>query len=69
TGIAAVKSGAWFSDVAQESSTEGELGMIALIKAMKTGKGSGSQNPVAKLPNNGIVTASNANKFDGEWPG
>jgi len=30
--------------------------MIALIKAMKTGKGSGSQNPVAKLPNNGIVT-------------
>ena len=49
--------------------TEGQLGMIALIKAMKTGKSSGSQNPVAKLPNNGIVIASNANKFDGEWPG
>jgi ribose transport system substrate-binding protein len=69
TGIAAVKSGAWFSDVAQEPATEGELGMIALIKAMKTGKGSGSENPVSKLPNNGIVTASNASKFDGEWPG
>ena len=69
TGIAAVKSGAWFADVAQLPATEGELGMIALIKAMKTGKGSGSQNPVAKLPNNGIVTKANANKFSGEWPG
>jgi len=69
TGIAAVKSGAWFADVAQLPATEGELGMLALIKAMKTGKGSGSQNPVAKLPNNGIVTKANANKFSGEWPG
>jgi ribose transport system substrate-binding protein len=69
TGIAAVKSGAWFADVAQLPATEGELGMIALVKAMKTGKGSGSQNPVAKLPNNGIVTQANASKFNGEWPG
>jgi ribose transport system substrate-binding protein len=69
TGIAAVKSGAWFADVAQLPATEGELGMIALVKAMKTGKGSGSQNPVAKLPDNGIVTKSNAGKFTGEWPG
>jgi len=69
TGIAAVKSGAWFADVAQLPATEGELGMIALVKAMKTGKGSGSQNPVAKLPNSGIVTKSNASKFNGEWPG
>jgi len=69
TGIAAVKSGAWFADVAQLPATEGELGMIALVKAMKTGKGSGSQNPVAKLPNNGIVTQANASNFNGEWPG
>jgi ribose transport system substrate-binding protein len=69
TGIAAVKSGAWFADVAQLPATEGELGMIALIKAMKTGKGSGSENPVAKLPNNGIVTKANAGQFNGEWPG
>ncbi|MGH9020646.1 MAG: sugar ABC transporter substrate-binding protein [Acidimicrobiales bacterium] len=69
TGIAAVKSGAWYSDVAQLPATEGQLGMIALIKALKTGKNSGSQNPVAKLPNNGIVIASNAGKFTGEWPG
>jgi ribose transport system substrate-binding protein len=69
TGISAVKAGTWFADVAQLPATEGELGMIALIKAMKTGKSSGSQNPVAKLPNNGIVTQANASKFNGEWPG
>jgi len=50
TGIAAVKSGAWFADVAQLPATEGELGMIALIKAMKTGKGSGSQNRSPNCP-------------------
>lgn len=76
TGIAAVKSGAWFADVAQMPATEGQLGMIALIKAMKnphfTGKHAfkgKSQNPVAKLPNHGIVTKANASKFNGEWPG
>ena len=69
TGISAVKAGTWFADVAQMPATEGQMGMIALIKAMTTGKGSGSQNPVAKLPNNGVVTASNAGKFNGEWPG
>ncbi|MGH3733135.1 MAG: sugar ABC transporter substrate-binding protein [Acidimicrobiales bacterium] len=69
TGIAAVKSGAWFADVAQAPASEGELGMEALIKAMKTGKNSKAENPVAAFPNNGVVTASNASKFVGQWPG
>ena len=75
-GIAAVKSGAWFADVAQMPATEGQLGMITLIKAMKNPYFKGkkafkgrAQNPVAKLPNNGIVTKANANKFNAEWPG
>ncbi len=68
-GLAAVKGGTWFADVAQAPATEGQLGMIALVKAMKTGKGSGSQNPVAKLPDNGILTQSTVSKFVAEWPG
>jgi ribose transport system substrate-binding protein len=68
-GVAALKSGAWFADVAQMPATEGQLGMIALVKAMKTGKSSGSQNPVAKLPDNGILTQANVGKFTAEWPG
>jgi ribose transport system substrate-binding protein len=68
-GIAGVKSGAWFADVAQMPATEGQLGMIALVKAMKTGKGSGSQNPVAALPDKGILTQADLGKFVAEWPG
>lgn len=68
-GVVALKSGAWFADVAQMPATEGELGMIALVKALKTGKGSGSENPVAKLPDNGILTKANVNTFTAEWPG
>jgi ribose transport system substrate-binding protein len=70
-GVAQLKSGTgpWFADVLQMPSTEGQLGMIALVKALKTGKGSGSQNPVAGLPDNGILTPQNAGKFNGEWPG
>jgi ribose transport system substrate-binding protein len=68
-GLAGVKSGAWFADVAQAPATEGQEGMIALVKAMKTGKGSGAENPVAALPDNGILTKSDVSKFTAEWPG
>jgi ribose transport system substrate-binding protein len=68
-GVAALKSGAWFADVAQLPATEGELGMIALVKALKTGKNSGSENPVAALPDNGILTKANSSKFTAQWPG
>ena len=64
-----MKSGAWFADVAQAPATEGQEGMIALAKAMKTGKGSGAENPVAALPDKGILTKSDVSKFTAEWPG
>ena len=28
-----------------------------------------TQNPVADLPNQGVVTKANADQFTGEWPG
>jgi ribose transport system substrate-binding protein len=68
-GVAALKTSTWFADVAQMPATEGQLGMIALVKALKTGKSSGTQNPVAKLPNNGILLPGNIGKFTAEWPG
>lgn len=68
-GVTALKSGAWFADVAQMPATEGQLGMSMLITAMKTGKKLGSKNPVAALSNNGILTKANVNKFTAEWPG
>lgn len=68
-GVAGVKAGTWFSDVAQAPASEGSLGMIALIKAIKTGKSSGAVNPVSELPNGGLVTKSTAKLFTAEWPG
>jgi ribose transport system substrate-binding protein len=70
-GVAQLKSGTgpWTADVLQMPAMEGQLGMIALVKALKTGKGSGSENPVAGLPDNGIITPTNVGHFNGEWPG
>jgi ribose transport system substrate-binding protein len=68
-GIGYVKSGAVFSDVAQAPASEGKLGVEALIAAIRTGKVTGGVDPVAQLPDGGIVTQSNASQFTGEWQG
>ena len=43
--------------------------MLALIKALRNGKSSGGIDPVAGLPNDGVVTKANASQFTAEWPG
>ena len=67
--VAGVKSGAWFSDVAQAPASEGRLAVTALVKALQTGQASGAVDPVAGFPNNGIVTQADASQFTPEWPG
>lgn len=69
TAIAGVKAGTWFSNIYQAPATTGELGMQALVKAIKTGKSSGGINPIKGLPNDGVITKANASKFIGEWVG
>lgn len=68
-GIAGVAAGTWYSDVAQAPASEGQLGVAALIKAIRTGKASGAINPVGALPNHGVVTKANVKLFTAEWPG
>ena len=65
-GIAA---GAWYGDVAQAPAREGSLAMQALIAALATGKASGAINPVAGLPDDGIITRANVSQFTAEWTG
>jgi ribose transport system substrate-binding protein len=67
--LAGVASGAWYSDVAQAPAREGQLAMEALVAAIETGKQSGAIDPVAGLPNDGILTKANAGQFTAEWPG
>jgi ribose transport system substrate-binding protein len=64
-----VASGAWYGDVAQAPASEGRLAVVAMIKALRDGKSSGGIDPVAGLPDSGVVTKANASQFTAEWPG
>jgi ribose transport system substrate-binding protein len=67
--VAGIESGAIFSDVAQAPASEGRLAVQALVSAIQTGKVSGTINPVAAFPDNGIVTKADSSQFTPEWPG
>jgi ribose transport system substrate-binding protein len=67
--VAGVKSKLWTADIAQLPATEGRLGMELLVRAIETGKPQGSKNPVAALPNKGVIVLSNVAKFKAEWAG
>jgi ribose transport system substrate-binding protein len=64
-----IASGTWYGDVAQAPAREGSLAMEALIAALATGKVSGAINPVAGLPDSGIITRANVGQFSAEWTG
>jgi ribose transport system substrate-binding protein len=64
-----VAAGKWYGDVAQLPASEGRLAAQAVIKAVRTGAKAGGVNPVADLPNQGVVTKENADQFTAEWPG
>lgn len=64
-----IASGAQFATVAQAPASEGRLAVGDLIKAIRMGTASSPDDPVAELPDNGIVTKDNVQKFTAEWPG
>jgi ribose transport system substrate-binding protein len=68
-GLAGTKSGAWFGTVVQDPATEGQVGVSVLVKAIRNGTVSGGINPLTQLPDQGVVTKSNAGQFTAEWPG
>jgi ribose transport system substrate-binding protein len=67
--LAGVSAGAWYGDVAQAPASEGRLAVSAMIKALRDSKSSGGIDPVASLPNGGVVTKANSSQFTAEWPG
>ncbi len=67
--LAGVASGAWYADVAQAPASEGRLAVLALVKALRTGQNSGGIDPVAQLPDGGVVTKANVSQFTAQWPG
>jgi ribose transport system substrate-binding protein len=68
-GDAGVKAGTWYGTVAQDPASEGRIGVTDLIKAIRTNATYGGVNPLASLPDQGVITKANVSKFTAEWPG
>lgn len=68
-GVAGTKSGAWYGSVAQAPATEGKLGTQQVIAAARNGTNSQAVDPLATLPNGGVMTKANVDQFHPEWPG
>jgi ribose transport system substrate-binding protein len=68
-GDAGVKSGIWYGTVAQDPSSEGRIGVEAMVKAVRNNTVTGGINPLASLPDQGVITKVNVSKFTPEWPG
>lgn len=68
-GLSGVSSGAWFGTVVQTPATEGRLGVADLVKAIRDNTTTGGVDPLATLPNQGVVTSADVSQFTAEWPG
>jgi ribose transport system substrate-binding protein len=64
-----VAAGKRFATVMQMPATEGKLATEQLIQAIRTGTPAEGVDPVAALPDAGVVTMANATNFTPEWPG
>lgn len=67
--VAGVADGSWFGDVFGAPVTEAELMMNALLKAFEDDTVSGGIDPGTELPDEGLVTQDNVDKFQAQWAG
>lgn len=67
--IDGIKAGTWFGGVFGAPATEGKLLMNAMVEAFKTGKVTGGIDPATTLPDEGLMTKDNIDKFTAEWNG
>jgi ribose transport system substrate-binding protein len=68
-GVNGVKAGTWFGTVQQTPATEGRVGTQQVIAAARNGTSAAAVDPLASLPNGGVIIKSNAAQFNPEWPG
>ncbi len=64
-----IAAGEQYATVAQRPATEGQYVVEDLINAIRSGTPSEARDPVAELPDDGIVTKDNVANFVAEWPG
>jgi ribose transport system substrate-binding protein len=70
-GLDSVAAGTQFGTVMQLPASEGRLGVEQLIAAIRSGTPSEGMDPLAQLPDGGVVTKDNVDQFMSlaEWPG
>jgi len=69
TGLQAVSEGRWYGVIYGAPGSEGANAMDAMILVLTEGVHSGGINPLADVTDNGLVTATNVDKFTGQWDG
>ncbi len=67
--INGIKAGTWFGGVFGAPATEGTLAMDAMVAALRDGKVTGGIDPLTTLPDNGVITKANVDKFTAQWDG
>lgn len=67
--IDAIAGGQWFGGVFGAPYTEGELAMDALIDALEGQEEPVGIDPLTQIPDEGLVTQSNVDKFEAQWAG
>lgn len=65
-GIAA---GRWFGGVFGAPGDEGRIALEAMVSALTGGPDFGGVDPLAALPDDGLVTAGNVDQFTAQWDG
>lgn len=67
--IAAIRDGKWFGGVFGAPFDEGKIAIEALIAAIRNGEDTGGVDPLTRLPDEGLVTKDNVDKFESQWAG
>ena len=67
--IEGIAAGRWFGGVFGAPGDEGRIAMEAMVSALTGGPDFGGVDPLADLPDNGLVTADNVDLFTPQWDG
>ena len=67
--IEGIAAGRWFGGVFGAPGDEGRIAMEAMVSALTGGPDVGGVDPLASLPDNGLVTAENVDQFTPQWDG
>ncbi|MCY4422530.1 MAG: substrate-binding domain-containing protein [Acidimicrobiaceae bacterium] len=67
--IEGIAGGRWFGGVFGAPGDEGRIAMEAMVSALTGGPDLGGVDPLADLPDNGLVTADNVDLFTPQWDG